>query len=84
MAAASLMTMLAYVPRFGVPPAPAAVMRELASRQRLIGALQLRLMHFMLDRYLVAGRPWTLPLPPPVPGRYNLRRQWEKRVLRRL
>ena len=83
MAMASLMTMLAYVSRFGVPSAPAVVMRELASRQRLLGALQLRLMHFMLDRYLVAGRPWTLPLPPPVPGRYNLRRQWEKRVLRR-
>ncbi len=83
LAAASLLAMLAYVPRFGVAPAPTTVMRDLAGRQRLLGPLQLRLMRFMLDWYLVAGRRWNLPLPPPVPGRYSVRRQWEKRVLRR-
>lgn len=84
MVTACLYTMVAYLPRFGAAPAAPAVLATLASRQSLVGALQLRLMHAMLDRHLIGGRPWRLPLPPPVPGRYSLRRQLDKRILRRL
>lgn len=46
-----------------------------------IGLLQASAMSLMLDRHLLAGRPWTWPFAPPVPGRYNLLRQLSKRVL---
>jgi len=45
-----------------------------------VGPLELRLIHAMLDRYQVGGRPWDLPLPPPVPGRYDLRRQLHRKL----
>jgi hypothetical protein len=40
-------------------------------------------MHAVLDRYLLGAKTWKLPVPPPVPGRYNLRRQFVKRALRK-
>ncbi|WP_157269448.1 nucleotidyltransferase family protein [Azohydromonas aeria] len=75
-----LYALLAYVPRFGATPAPADFMAWLGRSQRVAGALQLRLIHHMLDRHLVAARPWTLPFPPPVPGRYSPAYQWRKRL----
>ena len=56
----------------------------LASRQRLLGPIQLRLIHKALDRYMVGGRQWDLPIPPPVPGRYSPGHQIRKRMLSRL
>jgi len=47
----------------------------------LVGPLQVRLIHAMLDRHLIGGRRWRLALPPPVPGRYSLLHQFDKRVL---
>ncbi|NML16622.1 nucleotidyltransferase family protein [Azohydromonas caseinilytica] len=75
-----LYALLSYLPRFGAPPAPGDFTAWLAASQDVVGPLQLRLIHRMLDRHLLAARPWTLPFPPPVPGRYSLRHQWRKRV----
>lgn len=80
MARGCLYAMLSWLPRFGVAPAPEGFMTWLAGSQRVVGPLQRRLIHWMLDRHLVGARPWSLPLPPPVPGRYSPRYQWRKRV----
>lgn len=83
MARASLHALLSYLPRYGVPTPP-RVLEALASRQRLLGPIQLRLIHKALDRYMVGGRQWDLPIPPPVPGRYSPGHQIRKRMLSRL
>jgi hypothetical protein len=80
MARGCLYALLSYLPRFGVAPAPEGFVTWLAGSQRVVGPLQRRLIHWMLDHHLVAARPWSLPLPPPVPGRYSPRYQWRKRV----
>lgn len=77
-----LYALLSYLPRFGVAPAPGDFMAWLGGSQRTVGPLQRRLIHWMLDHHLVAARPWSLPLPPPVPGRYSPRWQWRKRMAR--
>jgi hypothetical protein len=81
MALASLHVMLSYLARHGIckPPPP----DQLACSQRLVGRIELPIMHAVLDRYLLGAKSWKLPVPPPVPGRYNLRRQFVKRALRR-
>jgi len=84
MAKASLYAMATYLPRFGVEQPPPAALVQLASTQSLVGPIQLRMIHRMLDRHLIGGRPWDLALPPPVPGRYSLVHQFKKRVLSRL
>ena len=83
MARASLYALLTYVTRFGTTPAPGPVVRRLADNRGLVGPLQRRLIHASLDRYLMGARAWPLPLPPPVPGRYSPRHQFEKRLMRR-
>lgn len=82
LAAASLHAMLTYLPRFGVERPDAAVMARLASRQRLIGGVQLALIHAALDRHLIAAKPWNHVLPLPVPGRYSAWHQIRKRLTR--
>ena len=82
LAAASLHAMLTYLPRFGVQQPDAAVMARLASRQKLIGGVQLALIHAALDRHLIAARPWNHALPLPVPGRYSALHQIRKRLTR--
>jgi hypothetical protein len=84
MAQASLYVMATYLPRFGVTPWPRPVLARLAVAQGLVGPLQLRLIHAMLDRHLIGGRRWRLALPPPMPGRYSLLHQFDKRVLQPL
>ena len=79
MAKASLYAMLTYVPRFGVPPAPASALRRLADNGGLVGPIQRRAIHVALDRCMVGARPWSLPFPPPMPGRYSPRHQLRKR-----
>lgn len=83
LAKASLYAMLSYLPRYGVAPPPPATLAHLASSQSWVGPIQLRMIHAMLDRHLIGGRPWTLALPPPVPGRYSALRQFRKHVLDR-
>ena len=82
LAAASLHAMLTYLPRFGVERPAAEVMAQLSSRQKLIGPVQLALIHAALDRHLIAARPWNHLLPLPVPGRYSALHQIRKRLTR--
>jgi hypothetical protein len=83
LAAASLHAMLTYLPRFGVERPAAEVMAQLSSRQKLIGPVQLALIHAALDRHLIAARPWNHLLPLPVPGRYSALHQIRKRLTRK-
>jgi hypothetical protein len=80
MAIASLYVMLAYLARHGLGSESHRLSRVLASSQKLVGPVQLRVIHAVLDRYLIGGRPWNLPVPLPVPGRYSVRRQLQKRL----
>lgn len=79
MAIASLYVMLAYLARHGLGAESHRLSRVLASSQRIVGPLQLKIIHAALDRYLIGGRYWNLRLPLPVPGRYSVRRQFRKR-----
>ena len=83
MVKASLYALLTYVIRFGTTPPPGQVLRRLADNRGLVGPLQRRLIHAALDRYLLGGRSWSLPFPPPMPGRYSPRHQFGKRIARR-
>ena len=80
MAMASLYVMLAYLARHGLGSDSRRLSRVLASSQKVVGPFQLRIIHGVLDRYLIGGRPWNLPLPLPVPGRYSVRHQLRKRL----
>ena len=80
MAMASLYVMLAYLARHGLSSESHRLSRVLASDQKIVGPLQLRVIHATLDRYLIGGRTWNLPLPLPVPGRYSVRHQLRKRL----
>ena len=80
MAMASLYVTLTYLARRGLSRLPPSVISRLATGQRLVGAMQVRAIHGMLDHYLIGCRPWNLVFPPPVPGRYSLRYQWNKRI----
>lgn len=84
MARASTFVTLDYLHRCGLANVPHETLTTLAKGQRIVGTVQLALFRWMVDQYLVAGRRWNLPLPPPVPGRYGLRFQFEKRVMGRL
>ena len=81
LALASLHVMLSYLARHGICKTPPP--DRLAHTQKLVGRIELPIIHAVLDRYLLGARKWALPIPPPVPGRYNLRRQFLKRVLHR-
>lgn len=83
MAMASLYVMLTYLARHGLDSESHRLSRVLASAQKIVGPLQLGIIHAVLDRYLTGGRSWNLPLPLPVPGRYSVRHQLRKRRLRR-
>jgi hypothetical protein len=80
MAKASLYAMLTYATRFGTKPPPAHVLDHLADNGGLVGPIQRRLIHAALDRHLIGARPWSLPFPPPMPGRYSPRHQLRKRI----
>jgi len=80
MATACLHVMLTYIERHGWFEFPAPLLAHVAARQSIVGTVQTRAIHWMLDRYLVGGRRWHFALPPPVPGRYSLRHQWRKRI----
>lgn len=81
-AAASLYVTLGFVSRHRLCTVPRETFSFLRANQRLVGRLQIRAIHAMLDHYLISGRYWNLPLPPPVPGRYCVRNQLQKRWFR--
>ncbi|MES2990193.1 MAG: nucleotidyltransferase family protein [Pseudomonadota bacterium] len=78
-ARASLYALLTYLPRFGVrsvSPRRLAAMRRGLS---VVGPLELRMIHGMLDHCMVGARAWNSMLPVPVPGRYSVRHQLAKK-----
>jgi len=80
---ASLHVLLTYLASRASCAVPLPVCETLAKRQRLVGTIQLSVIHAMLERYLIGGRAWNHVLPFPVAGRYSLRRQWAKRIIGR-
>lgn len=80
LAIASLHTMMSYLAERGVADVDRTSLAVLGSRQRVVGAVQRRMMHAAIDRYLVGARPWDRPWPLPIPGRYSIRRQLRKRL----
>jgi hypothetical protein len=79
MAIASLYVMLTYLTRRGLDVCDPELISRLSSSQSVVGVFQRSVIHAMLDHYLVGGRYWNLFLPPPVPGRYSLKQQLQKR-----
>ena len=59
MATASLYLMLAYLCKHGLAQSPHPVLSRLASRQNIVGGLEEKIIHGMVDRYLLGGRPFT-------------------------
>jgi len=80
MVKSSLYALLTYVTRFGTTPPPQQVLRRLAKNGGLVGPLQRRMIHAALDRYLLGARVWSMPFPPPMPGRYSPAHQFKKRI----
>lgn len=71
----SLLALLTYLPRFGLPAPSERRTQALRTGLSVVGPLELRLIHAMLDRYQIGGRRWNFALPPPVPGRYSVLHQ---------
>jgi Uncharacterised nucleotidyltransferase len=59
MAIASLYLMLAYLCKHGLAQAAHPVLPRLASRQNVVGGLEEKMIHAMVDHYLLGGRPFT-------------------------
>jgi hypothetical protein len=59
MAIASLYLMLAYLCRHGLAPSAHPFLPTLASRQSIVGRLEMKTIHAMVDNYLLGGRPFT-------------------------
>jgi hypothetical protein len=79
MTAAHVGVALDYATRRGLGAPPPAFIAAVQAHQALVGAIQRKLVHGMLDHYLLGARDWRLPFPLPVPGRYNAARQLRKR-----
>ena len=59
-ATASLYVLLAFLAGHALIDVPAGVLKQLATHQSLIGPTERRTLGFLLDRYLLGGRPFTL------------------------
>jgi putative nucleotidyltransferase-like protein len=59
LAAASLYLMLAYLSRRGLAACASPVLSRIASRQRIIGAWERKIIELLLDTYLIRGRPFA-------------------------
>ena len=70
LAAQSLDVMLTYLRRRRMSAVPLAVVNSLARQRGALRPFERRAMHAILDRYLIGGRHWNLPMPAPFPGRY--------------
>jgi hypothetical protein len=80
MPTAALHSLVSYLDSRGLIETPPALGAELAARGSIMGSVQLRVIHTVLDHHLIGGRAWDHALPVPVVGRYSIRRQWDKRV----
>jgi hypothetical protein len=58
-AIASLYVMLVYLSRCGLHQFAPSILSRLASSQDLVGAAELRVIHALLDHYLIGGKPST-------------------------
>jgi hypothetical protein len=83
MATAALHALVSYLDSRGLVETPSALRAELAARDMIVGSVQLRIIHSVLDHHLIGGRAWHHAIPLPVVGRYSIRRQWKKRVRHR-
>ena len=76
----SLLALITYLPRFGLAAPSERRMNALRTVPSVVGPLERRMIHAMLDRYQIEGREWNFVLPPPVPGRYSVLHQLHKRL----
>ncbi len=83
-ARASLLALLTYLPRFGLRAPSLQQIDALRSGHSIVGAVELCMIHAMLDRFQIGARKWSLPMPPPVPGRYSVMHQLHKKLWVRL
>jgi len=60
LAVAALYIMLAWLARHGLAEPPLAILSELRNRQQIIAGPELSVIHRLIDKYLVGGRPFTL------------------------
>jgi putative nucleotidyltransferase-like protein len=82
MPTASLHVLLSYLATRRVCAVPRELRDELAVRQKVVGPLQVHVIHAVLDRYLIGGRLWRHAFPPRLPDRYRIRQQWSRRAFR--
>jgi hypothetical protein len=59
LAKASLYIMLDLLSRYGLHDFPPSILARLASSQEIVGNIELKLIHFMLENHLIRGRPFT-------------------------
>jgi hypothetical protein len=59
MAIASLYVMLSYLSRRGLHDVSPPILSRLASGQDIVGSWELGIIHAIVDRYLIGGRPFT-------------------------
>jgi hypothetical protein len=79
MALGALYVLASYLHRHRIARVHPATLADLAATQRVVGGLQRRVLHAILDRHVVGARPWTHRWPMPVVGRYKPSWQWRKR-----
>jgi hypothetical protein len=82
LAVASLYTAMAYLHRHAIWRSQ-PVLQRLAAAQKIVGPVQLWLIHKTLDAFLLGARPLSSAVRFPVPGRFSIRHQLQKRQLRR-
>ncbi|MEO9149571.1 MAG: nucleotidyltransferase family protein [Burkholderiaceae bacterium] len=83
-ARASLLALLTYLPRFGLRAPSLQQIDALRRGHSIVGTVELCMIHAMLDRFQIGAREWSLPMPPPVPGRYSVMHQLHKKLWVRL
>jgi hypothetical protein len=80
MALGALYVMASFLDRQRIVRMEAATLAQLAGSQRVVGALQQRVLLAILDRHVAGARAWTHRWPMPVVGRYKPSWQWRKRI----
>lgn len=79
-AVACLHVMIRYLESRGLVSVPPPLAEQAGEARHVVGAAQLAIIHRVLDRYLVGGRPWPALVPLPVTGRYKPSYQARKRL----
>jgi len=75
--------LLGYLAAHGLADVAAATLARIGPGPGRAGLLERAAFRLLMDRYFLGARRWDLPLRPPVPGRYTVRRQFENRILRK-